>query len=239
MKNIIKLTLGEVNRLGKYKILPISLATTLIWCILFFLITSDEAKELTPLFLFADIALMSIILLGASYHLEKQEGTIKSVLMLPVTQSEILISKTIASMFLTLESAIITSIALYFIHGITYNYAILLAFVLVASVAHAAIGMLLSLYSRDFSSMLGILMTYMAVFTIPALFFGFGIIPEKYELLMLISPSQCVYTLVNSAVMNEYDAAKIAIAIGYMILLSVVLFRFVVFPKFKRNSIEI
>jgi len=236
MNNIVKLTAGEMRRMVKYMILPVSLFTSLIWCAIFLALSAEEAKEIAPLFLFTDVALMSIMLLGASYHLEKQEGSIKSVMLLPVTMSEILISKTMASMMLALESAIIVPAALYFIHGITFNYVALLIFVIIASVAHAAIGFALSLFSRDFSSLLGILMTYMTVFSVPSILLAFGIIPRSYEWVLMISPSQCAFTLIAGAVAGTVETGRLAFALVYLLAISLVFFKFIVYPKFKNNA---
>jgi len=238
MNNILKLTGGELRRMVKYMILPVSVFTSLLWCAVFFALSAEEARGLAPLFLFTDVALMSIMLLGASYHLEKQEGTIKSVMMLPVTMSEILISKTISSMILALESTVIISAALYFIHGVTLNYAVLLLFVIIASAAHAAIGFALSLFSRDFSSLLGILMTYMTVFTVPSILLAFDIIPRSYEWVLMVSPSQCAFTLLERAVTGVSGSGKIVFSLVYLIVISALFFRFIVYPKFKSNAVR-
>lgn len=62
--------------------------------------------------IFVDVAAMSILLLGASHHLEKQDGTIKTMMVLPVSPWAVLVAKTIASLVLALESALIVSVAL-------------------------------------------------------------------------------------------------------------------------------
>ena len=82
-----------------------------------------------------------------------------------------------------------TAAALFFIHKVTFNYLALIVFVAVAAAAHAAIGFVLSLKSKDFTTMLVALMGYMFIFTIPSLLFSFGAIAEKYEWLLMLSPS--------------------------------------------------
>ena len=44
MNSLIKLTVGEVKRLIRYKILPVSLATSVLWVILFLFVSGAEAR---------------------------------------------------------------------------------------------------------------------------------------------------------------------------------------------------
>lgn len=238
MSNLLRLIAGELNRMVKYKILPFSLVTAVIWIVLLFFLSEDEASHVVPLLIYIDVAAMSILLLGASHHLEKQEGTIRSMMVMPVSPGQILAAKTVASMVLSIESAVITSAALYFIHGVTFNYAALLLFVIVAGATHAAIGFLLSLYSRDFNSMLGLLVGYMLVFTLPTVLFHFGVIEEKFEWLLMISPSHSASHLITSAVSSEFSAPKLIAGCIYLIILTAVLFRFAVYPAFKDNAVR-
>ena len=238
MSNTIKIIKGEMKRLITYKILPVSLATSLLWIILFLFISKEEAKHITPLLIFVDVTMMAILLIGASNHLEKQDGTIKTMMVLPVSITQILTSKILSSMVLGLESAVITSAALYFIHGVTYNYALLLMFVVIAVIVHAAIGFFLSLISKDFSTMLGLLMAYTLPFTIPTLLFSFGIINVKYEWILMISPSHSSGYLISAAVYNEFDYIKVIFACLYLVILAIVLFRFIVYPRFKSNAVR-
>ncbi len=90
MSSLKKLIAGELKRLMRYKILPVSLATVIIWIVLFLFISEREAREIAPLLIFVDVAAMSILLLGASHHLEKQEGTIRSMMVMPVSPGQIL-----------------------------------------------------------------------------------------------------------------------------------------------------
>ncbi len=238
MNNFLRLTLGELNRLVKYMILPISLVTSLIWIIVFFLINAKEAMSLAPLAIFTDVALMSVVLIGAAHHLEKQEGSIKSLFMTPVSIGQILAAKVISSMVLAVESFIIIAAALYFIHGITFNYLMMFIYIVIASCAHAAIGFFLSLISFDFSSMLGYLMAYMFVFAIPSVLFSFGMINEKYEWILFVSPAHSASVLIGSAITGDGELWKIIFAVCFLVILSAVLFRSAVYPKFKRGSIR-
>lgn len=236
MNKLAKLIKGEIKRLVRYKILPVSLATTALWIGLFLFVSAAEARQIAPLVIFVDVAAMSVLLLGASHHLEKQDGTIRTMMVMPVPLGQILTAKTVASMVLALESTVVTAVALYVIHGITLDYAALLLFVVVAGAAHAAIGFALSLNSKDFNSMLGILMVYMFVFTIPSILFSFGIVDAKYEWLFMISPSHSAHHLIASAVREDYQLGMVFGGCLYLAVLAALLFKFAVYPKFKSNA---
>jgi len=236
MKNLIRLIKGELKRLIRYKILPVSLATTFIWIVLLLFLSEKEAREIAPLLICVDVAAMSILLLGASHHFEKQEGTIKTMMVMPVSLEQILAAKTVGSMVLAVESAILISAALFFIHGITFNYVLLLLFVIIAGTAHASIGLVLSLRSRDFTTMLGLLMAYMFLFTIPSILFSFGVIDVKYEWLLMISPYHSTSHLITSAITDEFEITMAIAGCLYLTILATVLFKFAVYPMFKDNA---
>ncbi|MFY9147954.1 MAG: ABC transporter permease, partial [Bacillota bacterium] len=108
MSNLMRLVAGELKRLVKYNILPVSLVTAVIWIVLFLFQSANEARNIAPLLIFVDATMMAILLLGASHHLEKQDGTIRTMMVLPVSLGQILAAKTIASLVLAVESAVVT-----------------------------------------------------------------------------------------------------------------------------------
>lgn len=238
MTSMTRLVVGELKRLVRYNILPVSLVTAIIWVVLFLFLSENEAREIAPLLIFVDVAAMSILLLGASHHLEKQEGTVRTMMVMPISLGQILAAKTIASMVLAIESTVVTSVALFFIHRVTFNYVVLLMFVAIAGVAHAAIGFVFSLRSRDFTSMLGILIGYMFLFTIPSILFSFDIIDEKYEWLLMISPSHSASHLITSAITGEFEVIMTIVGCLYLIILAAILFKFEVYPRFKDNAVR-
>ncbi|MDD3923835.1 MAG: ABC transporter permease [Erysipelotrichaceae bacterium] len=238
MKNRLNLIKGEIARLGKYQIISIGLLTSFIWIVIFALIKQEEALELAPVFLFADLAIMSILLMGASFYLEKQEGTLSSIMMLPVNVVDIIVAKTIASIFMALLSAIAVAIGLYVIYGIILNYALLLFYVVLTVTASVAIGFVLSLFAHDFSSLLGLLMTYMFIFMIAPLLYSLNIIPSNLEWMLYISPSYGVMHLMTAVINSLTIDLKTILIILYQIIIAVVLFIMIVYPRFKQNAIR-
>lgn len=239
MNNLSKLLLGEIKRLIKYKILPVSIVTSFIWILIFIFLNKAEALKIAPLLIFVDISMMSILLISASNFLERQDGTIKTIMVLPVSLLEILLSKIISSLFLTFISAFITSLALYFIHSVVFNYGLLFIFIVITGIIHIIIGFWFSQISKDFTSMLGVFLMYLFPFTVPTILFSFGIINERYEWLLMISPAHSSHHLITSSIIESYDLGKIIFSSIYLILLSLILIKFVVYPKFKENAVRL
>ncbi len=96
---------------------------------------SAGGKELLPLLVFVDVSMMSIILIGASHHLE-QQSIIKSMMIMPVSLGQILCAKIArrdgAYCRSRWRSA---SLALLVIHGVVINYAMLLFAVVLGGAA--------------------------------------------------------------------------------------------------------
>lgn len=238
MKTLWKLFLGEMRRMVSYKILPVSLFTSLLWIIAFLFLSKLEALQIAPLLIFMDVSMMSILLIGAAHHLERTEGTVKSMMVMPVSIGQIVISKVMASIALGLESAVVTSAALYFIHGLTLNYGLLFLAILVAGAAHGAIGFSLALLSRDFSSMLGILMLYIVAFAAPSILLTLKVIPASYEWLVLLSPSHAAQILINAGVAGNGQTGKLIFSYGYLAALTGLLLSLHVYPGFKRHAVR-
>jgi len=238
MKTMRRLFLGEMRRMVSYKILPVSLVTSVLWIIAFLLLSKMEALAIAPMLLFTDVVMMSILLVGASHHLERQEGTVRSMLVMPVSIGQIVVSKMLASLALSLESAVVTCCALYFIHGATLNYGLLFLAVVVSGSAHVALGYSLSLWSRDFSSMLGILSLYLIAFALPTILFFLNVIPAGYDWLLMISPSHAAQLQLTAAFTGSFDTAKLLVSFGYLAALTVILLVAHVNPGFKRHAVR-
>ncbi len=238
MKTMRTLFLGEMRRMVSYKILPVSLFTSVLWIIAFLLLSKTEAQSVAPMLLFTDVVLMSILLVGASHHLERQEGTVKSMLVMPVSVGQIVASKVLASLALSLESAVVTCVALYFIHGVTLNYGLLLLSVVVSGAAHAVLGYSLSLMSRDFSSMLGIFSLYIVLFAVPSILLLLNVIPASFDWLLLISPSHAAQKQLSAAFTGTGDLLKLLVSFGYPAVLTAILLLKYVYPGFRRHAVR-
>ena len=238
MKKTLKLVTGDIKRLVNYKILPISIATTLLWVVIIFFVKKDEALFIAPFLIFVDVSLMSLVFLGASFHFERQENTVKAMMVMPVSLVEIMMSKITSSIFLGLTSAFLTSIALFFIHGITYNYLLLFVFVIIAGAAHGAIGLLMAISTRDFTTMLGLMMLYTIVFSLPSILVDFEVISVKYEKILFISPAHSSSELINTVMTGNMDTANVLLASFYLIIGTFCIIKFLVYPRYKEYAVR-
>ena len=219
MTNTLRLVGGEFKRLVSYKLLARSLFTGVIWILVFLFISKEDAGDVAPMLMFVDVSIVLMMLLGASFYLERQENTINSMMVLPVSLGQILLSKVISSLVLTLVTVAITCASVYFIHAVSFNYALLLLFVILAAAAHAAIGLTLALSGKSLGSMLIMVIVYVLIFAVPSILFAVNIIDARYEWLVIISPSHAARALFFSVVSGEYELGKTLFSCIYLLVL--------------------
>ena len=236
MNALIKLFKGEMKRMASYKILPVALGTSLIWVGLFALLSAMESRRFASLLLYTDSGLMSLLLAGAFHHLERTDGTVKTMLVLPVPTGMILLAKAMAAAVLGLLSALVLSLALFFLHGIRLDYPLLALFTLLTAAAHAGIGLALALRSRDFSATLGWVMLFMLLSLLPVILDLTGAIPESFSWTALLSPSGAATEALDYAAGNVSDPLRAALGAGWLALIALILYRFPVLRLFRRHA---
>lgn len=236
MNALIKLFKGEMKRMASYKILPVALGTSLIWVGLFALLSAMESRRFASLLLYTDSGLMSLLLAGAFHHLERTDGTVKTMLVLPVPTGAILLAKAMAAAVLGLLSALVLSLALFFLHGIRLDYPLLALFTLLTAAAHAGIGLALALRSRDFSATLGWVMLFMLLSLLPVILDLTGAIPESFSWTALLSPSGAATEALDYAAGNASDPLRAALGAGWLALIALILYRFPVLRLFRRHA---
>jgi len=237
MKNLFNLIRGEMIRLYKYKILVIGIATSLIWVLIIGFSDANAASVLTPLLIFMDAAMMSIILLAAAFYLEKQEGTVKTLLVTPVHLWEILFAKAIAALVMGIVSAIVVVAASLLIHGIEIRLIVLFVFILIVVASHTAIGLTLTLFSKDFGGLIVNYALFALIAFLPSLLLGINVIPEAYSDILLISPSHAGQMMITSA-FKTVEPHILWISIAYLICLTGLLYGLVIYKRFKKYAIE-
>ena len=237
MSNITKLLVGELKRLLKYKIFTVGIFVALIWVLIIALTNKEDIEPLLSILIGIDASLMSILFLGAAYYFEKQEGTIKTMLVAPVNVIEVLIAKILAATIMSLVSAYLISISALIFHGIKINLFLLLIYTVVIVISHAAIGYTICLQAKDFGSMIGYFGVFILISFIPILLLLLNIIPQKYEMLFLILPLKATDVLYNSLV-NSVDLIYILISLAYLIILGSSLYISLVYKKFKKYAAQ-
>lgn len=237
MNNLLYLIKGEIIRLYKYKILVIGLIVSFIWVLIIGLSDAQTAKELVPLLIFMDAAMMCIILNSASFYLEKQEGTIKTLLVAPIRVTDIIIAKAVSALVMGFISAVVVVTSTLLFHNIEVKILLLLIYTIIIVASHTAIGFAITLYSKDFGEMILNYALFALIALIPTLLFSLKIIPESYVTILLISPSHAGQMLLNST-FKSVEIYIVLISIAYLVAITVILYTTIIYKKFRKYAIE-
>jgi fluoroquinolone transport system permease protein len=89
---------GELQRLNKYNVTTISLVVALLWFLLLYFIDDiDILSSMLPFIILVDATMMAILYIGAMMFFEKTESTISTMLVTPVSNRDMVLSKVIAN----------------------------------------------------------------------------------------------------------------------------------------------
>lgn len=238
LNNILKLFVADIKRLKKYNILQISVFLAIVYSAVIYFTSAEEAKALVTLLVFVDVSMMSIIMLGAGLFFEKQEGSLKSVLVAPVKLVEIVIAKMMSAVLLSFITATILSMVAIVVHSANINVGLLLLYATLGATVHVSIGFLLTIFSKDFNSLLINYMIFVFAFTLPALLYSLGVIPNNLYFLILLSPSYVTQLLINTSVGLNPPLWEHIFAIFYSAVIIFVLYQTVIRTKFKNYVIR-
>jgi ABC-type Na+ efflux pump permease subunit len=237
MKSWFVLLKGEISRLFKYKIMWFGIGVSLIWVLVLSLSAEAEAKALMPFLLVMDTGMMSIILLASSFYYEKQENTIKSLFVAPISITQLLSAKIVASLLSGIISMALVGLAMLIIHGVVINYALALLYVILSTLAHVALGYIIVFYSVDFMSFLMKYMGIAVLLMIPVLLVMLDVINDDTLFLAFLSPSFAAQYLIESVFVSK-DGWLIGLGIGVLVAVPALLYPLVVYPKFKAYAIR-
>jgi fluoroquinolone transport system permease protein len=225
-------------RLKKYNILQISLFLAVVYSVIIYFTSAQEAQSLVALLVFVDVSMMSIIMLGAGLFFEKQEGTLKSMLVSPVKLHQIVLAKIMSTVLLSLLTAVILSAVAMVAHGASINVALLLLYATLGATVHVSIGFLLTFMSKDFNSLLINYMIFVFLFTLPTLLYTLGVIPLAYRFFLFLSPSYVTQLLISTSMGVSMPIFEHLFAILYSVAIIVVLYQTVIRKKLKRYVIR-
>jgi len=237
MSNFLRLLAGEFQRLVKYRILFFGLLVSAIWILILGLSAPAEAEMLFPLLVVTDTGMMSIALLGASFFFEKQESTLKTLLVAPVSLSQVIAAKVIAAIASGILSSICIMVAAWAFHGITVNVLAIILYTILAVVAHTALGYVLALASRDFMSFLMKYMGMAVLFMVPLILVPLDLLPGNWIYLGMLSPMYATDVLIGS-LFEASEPLKVVIAALWLFVIGGTVYPFVVYPRFRAKAIE-
>ncbi len=238
MHNFLPLFKGEIQRLVKYKILQIALLVTVMWLAILFLIGEESVAEFVPLFIFMDATLMTVMLVGANLFYEKQENTLKTLLITPSGFAALMMSKFLSAIVLSFQSAAVISLFAYFIFGVSVSFGWLFIFVALITFMHTALGFVLTVFAKDFTGLLALLIAYMFFFAFPTIFYALGVFGETAELWLMFSPTHASMLLIEFSYGLDVRTVLIPIGAIYLVLVGAALTKWIVVPKYVETAVR-
>lgn len=237
MSNFFVLLLGEIQRMKKYNILAAGLFVSLLWIGVLHFSGMEDVSKIFPLLIFLDATSMAMLLVGVTMFFEKQEGTIKTLLVSPISKVEYILAKTFANIVSNVETLVILYIYAKIFKVININILGLLGAVVLIAFIHSLIGFLLTYYSKDFTELLMGMMKYAFVFMIPILLEQVGLIKnELIKNLLYVIPTKASMTLLK-ATAGGIEFWEIALSMFYLIAASILLF-LLVLKKFDDFAVK-
>lgn len=242
MRNGITLLKSEMKRLLKYKILTISLAISFLWMALLYFLGTEAARVFVGLFVAIDATIMSMLMIGASLYYERQENTLKPMLVTPIPIPTMIIVKIMTTIYVALQSGILVSLFVYFILDIQLQFIPLILLISLVATVHAMIGIVLSLRSKDFTAYLVALISYAIIFAYPSLFLALNILPEFLEFVLVLSPSHGAFIYMDQVFLVEgaypYTSFIFIFSVTYLVAIISVLYVKWVRPRYSELAVR-
>lgn len=246
MNRLNVLIKGELERLNKYGVFSISILVAFIWGVVLFLIDSAYLGTFLPFVLLLDATMMSVMYIGAEMHFEKTESTISTMLVTPVTNGELVASKTLANTIHNLISSLLI-IGVFYFAGVFeaipdpgIKIWLLLLAVIVVTSTFTILGLILSYYQKDFTEMLVSMFVLVIFLMIPSLLITFGVLTgDIWENAMLINPIQAAQEIIRGGFeTGEALGYKYYVSLGYIFFGGILLYFKVAIPKFQNYAIK-
>ena len=238
MKTLKGLLRGEFQRLLKYNIIQVSFGVSVLWVLILFLVGKEETDVFLPLVVFMDLTMMSVLLMGVSLFYERQENTLKTLMVTPAPMWGIALSKVIASVYLALQSVVVVVGVSYFAFDITFRLLPLFGFVLIISLSHGIFGFVLSLFSKDFNGLLALIVSYMIIFAFPSIFYALDLMSEAVEPILLISPTHVALLMIDYGFHKAVDTFELIYGTLYLIVGSGLLWKYLIIPIYPIKGVK-
>ena len=236
MKKFFALIKGEVIRLWRYQITLFGLIVSGIWIILIAVVSKEEANALLPQLIILDSGLMAIILLGASYFYEKQEGTMKAVLVSPTSPTVLLSAKIIGTLMGNLLSVSLMWLTMLVVHQAMFPIFAALGLVVIITLTHLSIGYVLIYWSKDFMDLLLKYTFVVLVLFVPTILVSLNILTDGLENLAYLSPTYSGQILISQ--LWQPPTESILVAWMLTVFYPLGLFPLYILPQFRKEAIR-
>jgi len=239
MNRLIYLIKGELLRLHKYNVIFISVMIAVIWGVILYFVDSEVFSALLPVLILVDTTMMSVMYIGSVMFFEKKESTLSSILVTPVKNEEIILSKIIANTIHNLFSTALIIIVFIFLKDVEIRYFLMLIAIIFTTALFTGLGLFLSYYQKDFTSMLTNIMVLTFLLLIPTALFSFNVLKsEVWEYVLLFNPVQAAQEVILGGFKNIDLDWKYYFSLVYIILGLVLSYRYLIVPKFKNYAVS-
>ena len=199
MTNMAVLIQGELQRMKRYNIFSGGAVVALLWVAVLYFLDASMTAAIFQTFLYVDITSMPILLVGVALFYERQEGSLKAILVSPVSKAGYLLSKLAALLVSSLFTLVLLYSFAYYFRDFRAQTLGLVAAVLIIATFHVLFGILLTFHSKNFTSLLMRVMLYMFVFLLPVLLSELGLISQPFlKNLLYIAPTKASMELLGS-----------------------------------------
>ena len=232
---------GELTRLTKYNVTTVSFIVAVVWfLLLFFLDNQDLLMQMLPFVIIIDATMMSIIFIGSVMFFEKTESTFSTMLVTPVTNEELILSKAIANTTHSMFSSLLVILVFFLVKQVEVSWHIIIPGLALAIFMHSLLGFVFSFHAKDFTSLLVNVMIYSFVITIPVMLHYFDLIlkADIWDTLLLVIPTQASIKLIEAGFGGVIDY-KFYVSILVLILYASLGYFFYVKPKFKTYAVKL
>jgi fluoroquinolone transport system permease protein len=242
MKNnrLFLLIKGELLRLHKYNVTAISVLIAFIWGVVLFFVDLDIFNALLPFLILVDATMMSIMYIGSVMFFEKKESTLSTILVTPVKNSEIILSKILANTIHNLISSSLIIIVFVILKDVKLNYFLMFLAILLVTAFFTGMGLLLSYFQKDFTTMLTNLMILMFIFLLPSALYEFNVLKaDIWEYILLINPIQAAQEMIRLGFRGQEMDWKYLYSLGYIVIGGLASYKFLILPKFSDYAVSI
>lgn len=238
--HLLILIKGELQRLNRYNVTTISFVVAVVWFLmLYFIDDADILSRLLPMVIIIDATMMSIIFIGAIMFFEKTESTFSTMLVTPVSNHDLILSKAIANTVHTVLSSLLIIVVFYFVRDVEVNWWLIVLALIVSVFFHSLFGFVFSFHSKDFTSMLVGVMSYTFLLATPSILNSFNVVfkGEVWEHVLLILPTQAAIKLIEVGFGAPIEL-KFYISLAVLIIFGTLGYFLYILPKFKEYAVK-
>lgn len=224
MSKFLTLVQGELLRLKRYNLILASLFVSAIWVGILHFLDIENVTKLIPQLIFLDVTTMAMLLVGVTFIYEREEATIRSMLVSPISKGEYLLAKMVSNIIPSVLSLTIMYMYSKIFKIIEINYFILLLAVILVAFFHSLIGLLLTYYSKDFTDLVMAIMKLFLVFLLPVVLVEFNIVSNEIfrkAVYILPTKSSLMVLMGTTGSVQDWD---IIVSLIYLVFGSIILY---------------